>query len=1843
VRAGFLRFEGSTTLEAEGDIARAEALLSEAHALHPTPDDARLRAAILWRRGDTDSALRSLDVADTDALRHFKAFLLITLRRVDEAELLLTQISEETAETFQLSGLCKLAKRQTGEARLSLQKALERSPEWVSLQYTAAVIDYFGALAPVAVPQFIPPWPEPVPTVYTLQDDEARGLLKRAAQAFQRLAASAELGEDERLCLETWQVACLAIDLEEQDLFEKEAALLLKSNPTHHRVLVWATVARLERLTAGPAEAIRQLVIDGKANPEQVLVLAQYYVAHNKSEKAASLLSSHRGLFAAKRALAVWTIWAAQIEARLGRTEKALRLIDGANLDENDSRLLISKVLLLGCPNDPDRVLRNLEESYKATGDPRFLLDWVEMNARAKAWSSAADRGRELLQQIPTAEVLRLVAFCAHEARRYSLCLEILSDSKTPFARARMPAELRQMKVHCQIELGLLPAAVNEAERLAREEASVQNLIGLAQAYLSIGDFPRLCMTARDILRMDQVPPVVLLRLAGQTRWEDKTLSISLWRRAVKIGFADKHVVAALQLGFELGLDAELGDLTRRMEDLARSSQGGVRMASLDDLRAYAQAFQRQASQLNIAYQEAQLPVHLIAPRLDLTLAEIYHDYLDDNARTQLLWHQPCIFCRSGRRSLAALTEIQPGKFRLNADITAVLFAYHFGFLDAVEREFAPIRIPQELIPALSVMRDRLTAGQAQQLLAYRKILSAQQLGRITVAPDHAASRTDLPAPLGDGWAQLAELALQEGGFVVDFLPLVTSVRQVQIEELPSDVRERVIGLRAVLAGLKETGALTSDQYELILDRQISINAEPETEPPAPGAKLFFSGTAIETFAALDLIDMITYRFQVLILRQEAQRLQQEVRASERREMLARWVANLIGHVNEGIQVGRYEAISSEELAAVDAQGHELDEEDDRISLGCLMSLMRLRGNSTDRVWADDRFVNAHSLAGQTATVDSLEVLQQLVSRGSLSPEVYCEIVSRMRAEGVCFIPLSKDEILTQLRLAKIEGNSISETTGLRNLRRGLAASLLGSRFLRPARADEQSFDPGEYQFLVRSISAVSDALIALWMEPEAGGNERVIKANWIVSQLLVSHHALRRIAGIQPDGNDNYAFAMSAASLLGRTVAFPFGNAGDGPAKDLNGWVYQRLLERRFTAEPALLAQTAVCLQSIIEEIWPKDLEREQSRVTAAVMQRDFLRLPEQIRNIIRPNSDFLAKIGVRTEGRVEVAGLQFERVHYLTAAREAVNGREAMARLVDRDGSMKFSPAKPVGNGFELQHPDFSRQVVVDDWLHRLLTDSPARRESIMVEVREMLDVPARDLRKSLSDLASTEDFILRIEKAEPLRDKSLPYFYQQLEAKIRGASVLTRRDLFPDDLDALLQYLRLDASGGSFAEGLLNAVEDMAESLPLAEAVDRVFRLPIDLPEPMCAKIKSLSMDDKRELVRTLLGKPNSPLWRMQFEEMVGSCFSEEDSFVNVWNLPPSAVEAELRAYLIMIRWTFDELVMRQTGSHWSEQTVLATSWAHGDRLFCLLRSCGWDAQKMAEDFSLTPALIHTLFRDPGPLDRDVANPHNVTPAVLVACGSRLVRNTVTVSDLEPHVKDRLRSLLLLKTNGVHVPAFDLIPDVTAAPNCLSSFLGCDRLSVFDAFAEEEERATISTLRGAMQHDALTLLKAGGKDGWMVLKGAFGSEPIPEDYVEQVRESLCNTEFARIAAEGSDTACKFLLCASTFLRFVANAETIARFRQHLLGVADALRQAADHAISNSWLLLETALHLARCQPIPATRVSEFAAIVADLVSAWPRLGEAIRRTIERMCEDLPLSQTAEMWRLILRLRSQ
>ncbi len=1330
LQADFLRFEASIVIEGDNDPARAEDLLNAAYDLCPDRGDARLRAAISLWRGDDDGALAFLNLADTDSLRHFKALVLLMMRQAEAAERLLGQITDETGETFQLRALCHLANRRLGEARLAMQKALEKSPRWVAIQYTAAVIDYFSSLAPVVVPTFIPSWPEPVPSNFVLQDDESRERLRRALDCFRHLESVAPSEDESRRCLEAWQVACLANDLDRQDEFEAEVRRLLGSRQAHHRVLAWGIAAGIKDALQRPAESIRELIIDGKGEPEQALVLAQYYVSIDKPGRALKLLRPQRGRFAGVGALSVWVTWIAQLEALLGHASEALKLVADSDLSELESRLLTSRILLLAKSGDQTAFRENLLASYNALGDPRFLLDFVVSCARTNDWLVAADRSVELNARIRTPEVLRLAALCSYNAQRFSMCLRLLDGGEDLYPQSRLPADLRRMRVQCQVNVGSLQAAVHEAEALAREEPTLASFLGLAQVYVSKGDFRRLCDVARDVVLLDQVPAGVLLRLAGQARWEDKPLSVRLWRRAVSIGVPDEGVVQAVQLGYELGLDHELAELTARVERLGQSGHAGIVRASLEDLVRYADEFRRQTQELNAAYHGAQLPIHLIAPRLNITLSELYHGQLEKNSEAAYLFAQPLVFARAGRRGIGVVTEAQKADYRLNVDITAVLLARHFGFLDEVERTFAPVRLPKELIPCLAVMRDRLAAGQPSRALAYRKILASHQNGHICSAADRVSARDDWPELLRGGWAGLVDQAIEEHGFVVDFLPIVTASRPVLRDELPEEARARVVGLKAVFMALRASGAITTDYYDRIIDRLPSIRNEPGSAMPDLGARLYFRGTVIETLADLDALDVVADRFQVFIEFQEFERLKTEVEDFERNEALAHWVSDLITHLSGAIQAGRYEIISAEALTSIDADDLKgTDGSGDRLLIECLLALVRLQGDGQDRAWIDDRWANSHALAGRTPIVDTVDVLQQLVSRGGISFGRYYETISRMRAEGLCFFPLSKEEILHHV--AQLDVRSASETTALRDLRRGLAMSFLASRFLRPGSADGQSSDPGEFEFLIRSSSAVSEALSALWLESDGPHDERLAKAEWVLGNLFVPHYGLRGVASPNAAGDERYAFAVLAASLLTRTVAISGDTSKAESVKAYHRWIFDRFLDRRFQVEPDLLVQTAGFVRRVIEQLRSGHTAESESRVAALVFQRFLLQLPDQVRQEIGRGSDFLSNYGLGIQVVANVSGLQLERTEYLMAAREAINGRAGRAKLFNSDREVTFSPLQPTGAGFTFSHPDWHIEVPVRDPHLGLLADSAAQREAVAEGLRRVWDLPAREFR--------------------------------------------------------------------------------------------------------------------------------------------------------------------------------------------------------------------------------------------------------------------------------------------------------------------------------------------------------------------------------------------------------------------------------------------------------------------------------------------------------------------------------
>ena len=156
--------------------------------------------------------------------------------------------------------------------------------------------------------------------------------------------------------------------------------------------------------------------------------------------------------------------------------------------------------------------------------------------------------------------------------------------------------------------------------------------------------------------------------------------------------------------------------------------------------------------------------------------------------------------------------------------------------------------------------------------------------------------------------------------------------------------------------------------------------------------------------------------------------------------------------------------------------------------------------------------------------------------------------------------------------------------------------------------------------------------------------------------------------------------------------------------------------------------------------------------------------------------------------------------------------------------------------------------------------------------------------------------------------------------------------------------------------------------------------------------------------------------------------------------------------------------------------------------------------------------------------------------------------------------------------------------------------------------------------------------------------MLKVVLGGGRVPDDSIELVRACMFDSSFASLSDDGLKEGLDAMFCASTFLKCVANDEVVAYFKRQLTDVAREMRRMTKghDSAAFSRQLLETALNLSQCEQTTETRVSLFAGIVADMASEWPAFGRAVMPIVQQLCDQLPISQTLEVWRLNLRLRS-
>ncbi|MBK9941548.1 MAG: hypothetical protein IPP13_08010 [Kouleothrix sp.] len=1877
LQARLLRVEARIELHQNRNTYQATQLADQANRLVPDEPDDGLQAMLTFYASGPEAALAVVYASGTLERDNLRAAFLLELGRIEEVRAVLDQIDIQynpTAETFRLRALLSFVTGNVEQARLAAQRALALEPEGEAVRLVAACIDYFSSIAACSCPAVLPAVPEPVDWVFVKRDDTSLARLRAAATTFGDLA---ELARDQAAQhrLLVWRMAALANDYDSQDDSIALCDELLRREPGDGAVISWIIARGYAIDLSSTAALLRRRVREGKASIQDVLLLSQCLINERHYKQAIRLLKDTQLLFTREHLEVLWDTWVLQVRLLNGDRKAFAEVLALPREDEQSVRLRLIALRLQAQRNGEWESLREqLEADLQATHEPGYLLELCELFARYSAWEELADRAELLANSIETPEALRLATIGLYNVGRYQACQQLLDQSHHLFQYGQLPASLRRIRAMCLLHLGVLSEAQLEAERLIQAEPNVDNILALIDIHLHRGDLIQIAAVAQRLRNHADLPVEQAFRLASLIRGVDLPLAREFWHQIVRGSVPDSLVGPVFNLGMQLGLDTELRDLSTRLMALAAQGQGGIQLFELPEFPAFAEDLQRRSAELTTYYREGSLPVHLLSELLNVSLIDLYHRALTAKERSHRGWHRQPLLVRHGSRLLAPAIAEQPSQWRLHVDITSLLLAAHVDMLDIIEQTFAPIRIPASLMPALLTIRERLFNHQPSRLDAYRRILGLLRDGRLRIidpSTQRVAIEPDLAHEFGDDWAALHAYARANEGCLVDFLPLRKRGSLGEAGTLPNDAARYVINCRTLVESLKQYGVLSDERYHAVIDAMgTEGQAQQTTHVPPLGRVLICRGNIPEVLIDAEVLDVITSRFRVFIERDEQERANEALFFENYQQETLAWLDRLISHVRTGLDNGTYQRLP--ETTA------EREDEREAFFSRCLTALFAFPVQEGDVIWVDDRFVNAYLHRDTAPIVGISDVLQAAFETGSLRVSRYYDILSRLRAADVRFLPVRSDEIVYALTQASVdERGGVIETEQLVQLRRYVARCLLQPDVLQWDSSPERMMAPlvreGEASFIVGLHQAIDEALRMVW-QAETPVHECRARATWIVDNLLFDP-LMARTAFSLPTASDQQHLLVAShfTSLIIQGWALERDNvetddtAAVEPVRQAyREWLEHWVIAPRIESEPLLIVAVANTLKHMLIDVFDHLPEQFPAQLVAARLRILYANLPAGIRVELERDPDVMSRLGLTLRSFVPLAGLGFEPRDFWVAVERVVAGEAATITPIGRQHTLTFEPAREGEQSvFTFQHPERDGRFHVNDAALRLVTPVLAVREAILRENRQWFDCSDEDYQTAFAEIVTLPDPQQRVDAVVRWRNSNIDFYYASFEERLHTEGTFRLDDLIPSAIESLKHHFRLDWSADlPFRTSLDSAALKLHQEVGLAETIDRLARFPIALPIFIITTVQSLSFTEQRSLIKELLPLTESPLSLVHIIHILHHIAHQQQIFHRLARRLASRLvrmldDQTVSAFQALLVWVYESFSAQTISQEIPVATRLALAWAHTDKMFRLLAGAGVSAAWLVQTFNLARTrLIHELLMPETSLWHDISHPRRQHPVSFLVAGLIYgISNDAGFTNYNS-LRRQILDHVFLVMNGERYVVPELLVDPAYSPDTLGSFLGArslvhlEHLVGSNVLQEISHDAIKAWVEGALETLQTTITS---EPAWTTLQLTLGVFPSAPEVKERLRvllrqldlvdlfrrAPLVGTVALQVTAQQVGVLEDSTLGKHIYDQLVSVA--------HVLGTAEVQDEIQRHEVAGVSMehvvlqLLGASIHVTKAAFPGQSIEGQYSVVLRGIVDMQPIAARLCRPLIQYLCRHLPIAQAQAFWSLLLRLRAE
>lgn len=1891
LRAKILRFEARVALELDRDkndrpnTYRATQLLDQAYKLEPSYIDHVAQALIAYYENRIDDAIALIHSSTDIDYINLHVALLLDSGLLEQATEIVERpgvLMQATADTFRIRAILFLRKGELHLAQQAIQQATNMQPRWESIQLAGAFINYWSSISHLLVTTVMDGGPEPVDGVFIKQDNDSLTRLISASEIFGILAERAYTNDSRHKYLQ-WRLAALANHPDQQANAQELCESLLYNVPHNTLVIRWI-LARRYNVNLNPSEkALLQRIKEKTGSVDELVTLFQIALSNQNSRRAGDVLRQGKYLLDDNPPLSQ------RLTLQLGIFKNQRKAIKAALLLSNDDHenLFIKFLALKKETEQTGNWLQFQQQTtlyWKITGYVEYLIELTDYLASQKNWTILCHYWEDLVA-IACPIPVQKAAISLFYSEKFVECLGLIDQSSSLFRNNELPIEMKRMKAWSLMKLGKLIEAASEAKALSDLAPTTENLFVLLQIYIEQGDITQVAIIARKLHSDPNLGSHETLRLAALIKSQDLSLARILWKRATTQLLDQDLVGPAFGLGMELGLDAEMRDLSTQLMDLAADRRGGVQSFGIPDLLRFAEERNKHYLELLSLYHKGNAPLHIIADTLNISLIDWYHHLLlmKEQGIPQLI--APPLLILHGSRNQRILPRSSDKPWRLHMDITALLLAEHFQILDEVENTFAPIQIPSGIIPSLLKLRQQVEFHQPSRFVIYRQLLRliarnsihVLNINQLDISPDPQVVRLQ-----DTSWAKLSILAQKRGGYLIDYLPLMTSDQNERLI-LPAETMKHLTNCKAVLDSLRHYGQLTESQYQSARDAFGNQGQQLVDAPiPSLGQNLYFHANTIEFFIQAGIIDILTQHFQVFIESKEEEIAKNTLAYQDHQEEMLEWIDHLRNRITRGLAAKIYER-----MPETTAERKEREDSYNWIHSQCQVALFSFPVNHGDVIWIDDRFATEYIHRDGAPIVGMADILYELSDTGTISKDQYFEILNRMRASDIRYIAIDADEIIHALSNADLNPQGqVIETRTLANIRRYISRCLSQRDQLQwppvPDREPPHRSERGEVDFVLATSRAIESSIFQIW-----NANLDIATcsayAAWIVDNLIVDPLMVRTVLGL-PTEQMNYPFLVAShlVSLLLKGFDFLDDSLDEKP---LNGrkayfqWLENQLLYRRFRANPHLLNAVVNILKAYLIDLLgmsvdtlPEDMYRHITdkpetlirQIVAMRIHSFYEDLPESIHRELTQDHMFMEMIGITFLPAIHFGQMAFERESFWAAVSSTLASTVSEIFPIGEAEPVRFVTLQDEEQQelaiFSLKD---KQMLVIDDPIFFMGSNELTLLESILRKNRQWFDCNNDNFEEAIASILCQREAKERFKTVEQWRRNNGALYYQRIQTKMQNHEPFQPRDLYPHNITMLLQHFRIDNhSSKKFTIDSINtASEILLQEVGLTEAIMRLSRLPIALPMNVLTTLIEMPFDLQRQHIKELLCLGKTPLGTIHLLRILIHLRGHQSSYLRLarWVLRSLIRLLEndtVVTFLSVLQW------VHQSTDSWIDtelctpETRLIFAWGHAEQVFRILTNVGVDLEWIRANFQRSWEYTLQLFKNSSSITHDIASPQDQHPLEFCLAGLSYAFPMSITSLGDENINQRLLSLFFIHSNEMLVPSTILFINPSSTPNILGSFLGDDRHTQIEGlFGIEAANLVSITRQSAFKHCIDTLKEdITDEDTWIFLDYILGNKsPLPEfkqpllTILGQVNMiNLCQTNprlGLRVLQVASQIAvvledregCRHLYHQlAPLAKFLADQDTIHRWQE------DQERIILEKYIS---AIIEASFKLSIAAYPDQSRVLVFSDILQNMIDANPKIAPHIRAIVHHLAYDLPFEDAQYIWPLLFRLRSQ